>query len=131
MIRFRYKPELGRRGQKIWRPVADVWFLATNGKWIELHPYIDSGADVTLVPFSLGHLLGLKKGNSSVERIGGIGGSIGIVYKSCRIKIGEKELGINVAWAQTEDIPPLLGREDIFDEFEISFRQKQREIIFQ
>lgn len=43
----------------IFRPVADIEFKSVAGEWIECHPYIDSGADVTLLPLSLGRLFDL------------------------------------------------------------------------
>lgn len=130
MVRFRYKQEVGRRGQAIWRPVADVWFLAASGGWIELHPYIDSGADITLIPYSFGVLLGMQKMGGQAERIGGISGSIEVINKTSRMRIGEKTISVPIAWAQTEKVPPLLGREKVFDTFHITFRQDQKEVIF-
>lgn len=130
MVRFHYKQEIGRQGQSTWRPVADVWLLASSGEWIELHPYIDSGADITLVPYSFGVLLGMQKRDERVERIGGISGSIEVINKTGRMRIGEKIISVPIAWAQTEEVPPLLGREKVFDAFHIIFRQDQREIIF-
>jgi hypothetical protein len=59
MITFKYRNETSPRG-RILRPVADVEIQSVGGAWIECHPYIDSGADVTLIPFSMGKLLGLK-----------------------------------------------------------------------
>lgn len=129
MTLFRYKPEKGLHQQIVLRPVADVWLK--NGKdWLEFHPYIDSGADVTLLPLSLGKLLGFKIKGDQIEEIGGIKGSIPVVYKRWRIKIGKRILPVLIAWALTEEVPPLLGRADIFDFFEIIFRQKERKIIF-
>lgn len=131
MVLFRYKKELGRRGQFIWRPVADVWFRASSGEWVELHPYIDSGADVTLIPYSFGVLLGIQKRNGQAERIGGISGSIEVINKTCSMKIGKKIMTVPLAWAQTEEVPALLGREKVFDAFHIIFRQDRKEIFFQ
>lgn len=130
MLRFQYKREVGRLGEVIWRPVADVWFLNTSGEWIELHPYIDSGADITLLPFSFGKLLGWKKSGKRRERIGGIAGAIEVFNISCKVKIGGKKFAIKAAWAQTEEVPALLGRADVFDKFDVMFRQRRKEIIF-
>ncbi|RLI89567.1 MAG: hypothetical protein DRO62_01270 [Candidatus Altiarchaeales archaeon] len=60
MIIFRYRKEEGTTDSIVYRPVADVEFKSKNNEWIELHPYIDSGADVTLFPLSFGRLLGLE-----------------------------------------------------------------------
>ncbi|MDI6735933.1 MAG: hypothetical protein QME42_07050 [bacterium] len=49
MIRFKYRKETGKVEKVVFRPVADIEFESKNGEWIECHPYIDSGADVTLL----------------------------------------------------------------------------------
>ncbi len=130
MVRFQYKKEVSGSGAFIWRPVADVWFQTRANDWVELHPYIDSGADITLVPYSFGKLLGFKKGSSPKEKIGGIGGSIQVIELKWPIKIAERVINCLVGWAQNENVPALLGRAEIFDAFEITFKQKEKFIIF-
>lgn len=130
MIVFRYKKELAGRGQTINRPVADVALKNKFGDWIEFHPYIDSGADVTLIPFSLGKLIGLKTDETKIEQIGGIRGSVPVIYHTCIIRIGLNQFPIKLAWALIEEVPPLLGRSEIFDYFSITFKQHQKIIIF-
>ncbi|MBM3209494.1 hypothetical protein FJZ40_04365 [Candidatus Shapirobacteria bacterium] len=130
MIVFRYKSEKSRYQKEILRPIADVW-LKRGNTWVEFHPYIDSGADVTLIPLSLGELLGFKIGGEKIEEIGGIRGGVPVIYKNWQIKLGEKVLPILIAWALVEEVPPLLGRTDVFDFFRITFLQKERKIIFE
>ena len=36
-----------------------------------------------------------------------------------------------MAWGLIEEVPPLLGRADIFDCFKITFLQKEEKIIFE
>lgn len=129
MIVFKYKEETAAKG-KIKRPVADVFIKNSHGGWIEFHPYIDSGADVTLIPLSLGKLLGLSIDEKKIEQIGGIRGSIPVIYLKKEIKIGGIQFPIQIAWALIEEVPPLLGRTDIFDKFNVLFKQKENLIIF-
>lgn len=132
MITFRYKLEsTGTHGKTIKRPVADVFLKTTNGTWIEFHPYIDSGADITLIPLSLGKLIGLATDGKSIEQIGGIRGSIPVVYGKRKVKLGSSLFSAMVAWALIEDVPPLLGRADIFDHFDVTFQQTRGIVIFQ
>lgn len=113
MIIFKYKKEVSRNKSKhIQRPIADVFLKNKSGGWIEFHPYIDSGADVTLIPLSLGRLIGLRLDENKVEQIGGV------------------ELNVHIAWALIEEVPPLLGRADIFDYFHVTFKQDQGIILF-
>lgn len=131
MIIFRYKEEsLGDRG-KMKRPVADVSVKTRMGAWIEFHPYIDSGADVTMIPLSLGKLLGFEIDEGKIQQIGGIRGSVPVIYTKIALRIGEEEISVQVAWALIEDVPPLLGRTDIFDVFRVTFEQNKGIIIFE
>lgn len=126
MIIFKYKKEVS--GVK--RPVADAFLKSNKGGWIEFHPYIDSGADITLIPLSLGKLIGLSVDEKRIEQIGGIRGTVPVIYNQAKMKIGGIEIMVNIAWALIEDVPPLLGRKDIFDKFHITFKQDKDEIIF-
>lgn len=132
MIIFHYKEEsLGNRGT-IKRPVADVRLKTKTGFWIEFHPYIDSGADVTMIPLSLGKLLGFEVNDESkIEQIGGIRGGVPVIYTRVSLKIGDEEILSQIAWALIEDVPPLLGRTDIFDTFKVTFDQSQEIITFE
>lgn len=89
------------------------------------------GPMLPLIPLSLGELLGFKVEDEKIEEVGGIRGAIPVIYKNWKIKIGEKILPILIAWALIEEVPPLLGRADVFDFFEITFRQKEGKIIFE
>ena len=131
MIVFRYKSEIGPKGRVVKRPVADVHLKTSKGNWIEFHPYIDSGADVTLIPLSLGKLIGFILDEEKIEQIGGIRGSIPVLYQEGQIRLGSEILNTKIAWALTDEVPPLLGREGVFDEFKIIFKQRGGIIIFE
>ncbi len=112
--------------------MATVEFLSRNGEWIKAHPYIDSGADVTLLPLSLGRLLGLKIEEERLRELRGVSGyGVPIVFDSVRMRIGTLEFEGRVAWALIEEVPPLLGRSDVFDHFDITFKQRDGEIVFE
>lgn len=131
MIVFKYKTELTSKKQKIIRPVAEVYLKALSNSWIKFYPYIDSGADVTLIPLSLGKLLGFRIGESKVEQIGGIRGSVPVIFTQSFLRIGNEEFPARLSWALIEDVPPLLGRTDVFDQFNITFKQPEKVILFQ
>ena len=127
MIVFKYRKETGRRGATIFRPVADIEFKSVAGEWIECHPYIDSGADVTLLPLSLGRLLGLEIDKDKIEELYGLGRQgIPVILKNVDVKIGVYEFETEIAWALSEEVVPLLGRIGIFDNFHVSFKQDQK-----
>lgn len=130
MIEFDYRQERLRTGEIIYRPVVKVYLLKTPNEWIAEYFYIDSGADYTLIPYRMGRFLNLDKIASEVREIGGIGGFIGVRLAIIPMKIGEHQFDCTVAWAQIERVPFLLGRENVFEYFEITFKQKAKKVIF-
>lgn len=132
MITFKYRKEKGRLGKVIDRPVALLEFRSSNGKWVREYLYIDSGADITLVPRSVGDLIGFELDpEESIEEIGGIAGSLPVVHRRVKTKIGSCELEVEIVWALTEEVPLLLGRKDVFDVFHITFKQNQGVVVFE
>ena len=131
MIIFQYKEEHLANGKKIKRPVADISLKTISNQWIEFHPYIDSGADITIIPYSLGKLLGFEVAGNKVSQIGGIRGGVPVIYIESLIKIGLNEFKINIAWSLIDEVPPLLGRTDVFEKFNITFKQIEGLIIFE
>lgn len=131
MIRFKYQKEWGAIGE-IYRPVADIEFKAKGREWIECHPYIDSGADVTLIPLSLGRLLGFEVVESKIKELYGLGKqAVPVIFQNVEAKIGKYTIVVEIGWALIEEVSPLLGRKDIFDHFHVNFKQDKRLIEFQ
>ncbi len=94
---------------------------------------VDSGADMCLIPQWLGIVLGLtlSKGEPTNEAFG-IGGSIKYVTRNLRYIIDDVLVEhVPTAWMQNEEIEDsILGREVIFDRFDIEFKQADEQIIF-
>lgn len=132
MITFKYLKEGlgGIFGNVTLRPVATVYLQGTDNKWYTFQPYIDSGADITLLPMSIGELIGLNATGKKIDHLGGISNGVPVIYTIIHMKIDDKEFDARVAWAQIHDTPPLLGRTDIFNKFTITFDEKHEEIIF-
>jgi len=116
----------------ILRPVARVKIKGEFDE-ITLEMYVDSGADITLLPYSVGIALGFKIQNEEeIKTLGGVGGSrIPVVIRKVKMKIGDKEFEARVAWCLSENVPLILGRLDVFDKFKITFDQKARKVIFE
>ncbi|MBL7118070.1 MAG: retroviral-like aspartic protease [Candidatus Syntrophoarchaeum sp.] len=131
-IEFRYREEESEITGTILRPVAALEFKSRSGEWIEIRMYIDSGADMTLIPLSFGRLLGLELRKEDIKHLRGVGGGeVPVIVARVDIRMDDVEFPIDVAWALEEDVPPLLGRTDIFDRFKIMFNQGSRSIIFE
>ena len=73
-IEFKYREEKSKLFGAIMRPVGKVT-LRNGLNEVDFYPYIDSGADITLIPKSLGEALGLALDESKIEELSGIGSS--------------------------------------------------------
>lgn len=128
-IEFDFREEISRIYGKILRPVAAITFINGDNEVFE-SVYVDSGADVSLIPKSVGDALGFKiEEKENITEIKGIGErGVPIIIKKVRIKIGEKRFDARIAWALIEEVPLLLGREDIFNLFDISFKRNRKTV---
>lgn len=126
-IEFDFKKEESKIFGPILRPVARVVLVNKNVEVPE-YPYVDSGADISLIPKSVGDLLEFKiEENDNIEEIKGIGErGIPIIIKRIKMKIGEKEFETRIAWALIEEVPLLLGRIDVFNLFDIYFKKNTK-----
>jgi len=90
---------------------------------------VDSlSADVTVIPRRLGEFLGFVIEQHEISEICGIGDAVvPIIVKNIRMDIGEREFDAQIAWAMINDIPPLLGRPDVFDRFDTRVQAEREE----
>jgi len=129
-VKFRGKivkvPEIGIK----WIPIARIKFISDKEEYL-CEIIVDSGADITLIPKSFGELLGFSFKGEKIREIRGIGeGVIPYVIKIAVVKIGKYKFNSRIGIALIEEIPLILGRLDIFDQFDIEFKQKTRLTIF-
>ncbi len=129
-IIFRYRSEGSGIFGSIKRPVAKVYFKTIKEEWLPCFMYIDSGADFTLVPYRFGLMLGFEV-EKTVHEIYGVGGGIPVILKPASMKINRVTLNIRIGWSLREDVPFILGRLDVFDKFNIQFREKEEMVIFE
>ncbi len=130
-VEFDFKEERSGIFGSILRPVARVVLIGDSAEFAE-HLYVDSGADISLIPKTVGDALGfvIEKSDSIIE-IKGVGErGVPIIIKKLKLKIGEKIFETRIAWALIEEVPLLLGRTDVFNLFDISF-EKNRKTIFE
>ncbi len=95
---------------------------------------LDSGADYTVIPIELAELLGVDLSGAR-EQTSGVGGTIYTKKSSMVVEIRNAherysiKVPIHVILKRESNVPPLLGREKFFDEFQITFNQKERKVI--
>lgn len=103
---------------RLFYPIIKTELKTVNG-WREFEFLVDTGADVTTVPSHLLPVLGLKKSQLSTSTTLGVGGlSVKTWEFQIPIKLAKKELLIHCSAVKTESdsMPLLLGRKDIFEE---------------
>lgn len=131
MIRQRFREERSSLGNTL-RPVAEV-ILEKNSFAVEIPMYIDSGADVSMMPFRFGKALGFRheEGDTIHELKGISGAGIPYILKGVNLVLNGKRLNVRIAWALVEDVPILMGRMDVFDKFRIIFDERKGWIDFE
>lgn len=107
--------------------------LKHRDKETEAMILVDSGAEVSLISLKVGQDLGLALADSESTLIAEtIGGRVEYVSRDIEITIDGHSFIAPVAWLQNETGGEqlLLGREVVFDKFNIEFRQADEQIIF-
>ncbi len=132
-IIYKYKEMPSKITGTIKRPVARIQMFSTkHNKWINVEGFLDSGADITLIPFGIGKILGFKIEEDKVKVLEGVGeGRVSVCIVTARIKIGNREFNARIGWAFDNKVPTLIGRLDIFDKFNITFKEREGKIIFE
>ncbi len=132
MIEFYYQEEYSDKFGAILRPVAPI--LITNrlksNKFILATMYIDSGADVTMIPLKAGEVLGFTYDTEKIFHMHGISGSLPCILEKAKLKIGDKLIYADITWALTDKAPFLLGRRNVFKNFKITFYEDEKKIFF-
>ncbi len=112
--------------------MAEVLLRAEDGSWLRTFMYVDSAADLTLIPLKLGKALGLTYRHSEIHVLKGLGRRpLPIVIRKLQMKIAGKSIYAHVAWSLVEDVPMLLGRRDVFDLFKVTFDEAKQIVTFE
>lgn len=94
---------------------------------------VDSGAELSLISFKLGQDLGFALADAESSLLAEtVGGRVEYVIRNVEMTIDGHGFIAPVAWLQTntggEQL--LLGREVVFDRFNIEFRQAEEQVLF-
>ncbi len=101
--------------------------------WIALDDVLaDTGADLSVVPLPFGQLLVTNVESGQPTQLGGIVSSTsafnGYIHQ-IQARLGETEFELLVAVVTTATIPPIFGRRQALDRFEVRFVHGQELII--
>ncbi|MBW4510958.1 MAG: retropepsin-like domain-containing protein [Scytonematopsis contorta HA4267-MV1] len=115
-----------------WQPDYNVK-LKYRDLEIDAKMLVDSGAELSLVSFKVGQDLGYALADAESPFFAEtIGGRVEYVLRNVEMTIDGYSFIAPVAWLQTQTGGEqlLLGREVVFDKFNIEFRQAEERIIF-
>ena len=136
-IIFPYKPHdiiISGKLETVSRPMALVGVKKQNFK---MNALIDTGSDRTisfLDPF--GYQLGVGDDlEGEPEELRGLTGTEKAFPKHVDIWIGQHRLSVPIFWLTrkfkiAEDYEMILGRKIIFDNFDVIFKQREKEVYF-
>ena len=131
-VKFPYRLDSTEILGRIARPIAEVLLRSQDGSWLRVMMYVDSAADLTLIPLKLGEALGLKYRKSEVREVKGLGRRpLPVVIRKLQMKIAGKSIYAQVAWSLVEEVPILLGRQDVFDLFQVTLDEAKQVVTFE
>lgn len=117
----------------IYRPVAKVSFKSSKGDiWTDTWMVVDSGADFTILPRYLSEDLGVSLEHGCIiDKTKGVGGeqTIYLCKTKIKVRIGSLERKIPLAFFDTNEVPPLLGRLGFLETFDTQFL-KSHQVVF-
>lgn len=127
VIQYAWREEASESFGKVMRPVAEIHIRDKNDQWRAITMYVDSGADVSIVSRGFGELFGHNIAKGKKIKLKGVGGEHIIAYiHKMVLLIGKHEVQAEVAIADVDDIPSILGRKEVFNSFEIQFKNLKK-----
>jgi hypothetical protein len=114
-----------------WRPYREVRLSTKDGsKAYEM--LVNSGADFSVVDYETGEMLGFQISTGERPDVGeGVGSIIEYVMREVTMTLEGHIFKARVAWLLDERIvEAILGRESVFDLFDIEFKQADEEVVF-
>ena len=113
------------------KPIIPV-ILENNNKQLSIEFFVDSGADMTMIPLSFAKELGFTDWTEDELKLAqGIeGGSIQFFIRKVKVILKDVKFEIEIACSLRDNIPLLIGRKDIFDRFIICFDNKNKKVRF-
>ena len=115
-----------------WYPHCYVDFFR-EGKEEQMKMLIDSGADFSVFSFQVGENLGFTLGGGeTIYQGGGVGDcAFEYVIRDVDMEVEGHRFNAPVAWLLDETLDEaILGRDVVFDLFDIEFKQADEEVIF-
>jgi len=113
-------------------PIIPVKFSYKNKKTPVIDALLDSGGDFIVIPLPIARYLGLKlRKAGSVDTAGG---TTSLFKAKLSMIMGKRNRiasykNIQIHVSARNDIPVLLGRHPIFEDYEITFKKQKNQLI--
>ena len=124
---FEYTEKGSRIFGKVKRPLIDVEVKTFSGEWLEIKEVLaDTGADISILPKNIASLIIRDVEDGKTEAIKGIVpyANLIVFLHTLTFRIQGKEFSLPVAVADSDDVPPILGRVKGLDLFSALFNGK-------
>ena len=123
LVSFRYAQRTSTAVGEVHRPVAYVELYSTAlDRWLGYTMIIDSGADYCVFPVSMVSDLGIALSACELHVVSGVGGSERVyLFRKLPMRIGPWTLIVPAGFIRRENVPPLLGRFQCLDRFDLRF----------
>ncbi len=129
MIEFPFEARYLERFGQILKPIIPVTLIGPK-RSVNIFMLLDSGADISFIPYSVGETIGLELNLANRREVQGIGeGSVPYILSQVRLKIADAEISARIGWSLIEEVPFILGRLDVFQNFSIEFREFENRIL--
>lgn len=123
--KFPYDPVGKMYFGPIYRPVAQVSFQSPNTKlWTYTWLIVDTGADFSILPRYVAKDLRISlERDCVIDSTFGVGGEqrIYLCKEKITAKIGDMTRKVPLAFFDSDDVPPLLGRCGFLESFDVEF----------
>ncbi|MFA4819475.1 MAG: hypothetical protein WC613_00785 [Candidatus Aenigmatarchaeota archaeon] len=129
-MKFSYIKKESRILGHVLKPLISIEILSKDDLWYGLDEVlVDTGADITLIPKSVGEVLVGDITLGKKAAIKGITPFELIIYiHNLKMKVMNKEFETSIAIADSDDVPAVLGRFKALDLFNAEFL-KGKELI--
>jgi hypothetical protein len=118
----------------VFRPVAKVSFksLSKNDFWSDIWMIVDTGADFSILPKYVSKDLGVSLEKDCIlDTTVGVGGEqkIYLCKEKIDIKIGKFKREVPIAFFDSDEVPPLLGRLGFLETFDATFLKTHKLVL--
>lgn len=119
---FPYGITLREDGETEIFPVAEVTFLATEGRRLSLFLVVDSGATISALPASDADMFGIEVSTGRRMTIGGVGGKHMLGwYHDISVFLNDRNMKLPIVFIDDDRTPRILGRAGLFEHFIVIF----------